>query len=277
MKGNNNFIYVGILCLSISFISCLTMQRRHNPYDDIIYLSEATKKDRNREILQVIIDTIDVVKLKSLKKVTIYEYTRRYSKISLYDVIEMLSQLDSVNQIVIRGEDSIPSNISKLKKLRGLAIVNANFEKVPECLGELRDLQFLQIGYSDRYFIEKRISQLPNSLSQLKELRTFKLFYTGVKSLPTGICDLQNLYLEVKRSKIDSIPNCICNIGGLRGIKEDLIIKLPCADKFRYKEVEAIPMPEPRSEPVSKRKYYVRTFFIEIWSKIYTWWVFNIG
>jgi Leucine-rich repeat (LRR) protein len=213
------------------------MKTERHPSSYVLTLSNATKEDRNKEILVLDIDTIDLVKLKSLKKVHQYHIgdIRNTYPIPLDKVIDMLSQLDCIPYLIFRNVDSLPSNITKLKKLQALAIVNVKVEELPENFVQLNDLQYLQISYSGPTNGHKinRLKKLPNNISKLKNLKALRLENTNLRTLPIEICELNNICLVIKENRMDSLPNCLCNLNVISTYQKNLLEKLPCKDRFK--------------------------------------------
>lgn len=267
-KSSSNLIYYLLLYLLIAFYSCLRIERTYMP-DYWLYLSKATKKDRERKVEQLWIDTFDLVKLKSLKKVDSYNIGKAYSDTPVDKALEMLSQLDSVPHLVLRKIDSMPSNIGKLKGVRAMAIIDANTEVLPESLGQLTALELLQIGYSDLSRCNYKIKSLPDSFSKLQSLLTLQITNTAIKTVPQRLCVLKKLNLSIRENPMDSLPNCICNINMVttRSGGADLLEKLPCAERFRPKpsvlDTAAANIAEP-TPPKPQRKRPIRDFFIDM-------------
>ncbi len=242
MKNKNlKVIYQALFYLSFLYL-CACVTPTYIETDYVVYpLSKVTKKDRNREIVVLIIDTIDLKKLKYLKKIRSYSCGNGNKRASVKAAIEMLSKLDSVPQLDIRYLDSIPSNIVKLKGLRDLAIINADMEELPEFIGQLDQLYLLMVGYSsavgcgDHYSGKHRIKKLPDSFSKLKNLEYLALAGTDITTFPKVLCELKKLsYLDIRRTNIDSIPDCICNTKKtIDSYQDTLLSKLPCKTSMR--------------------------------------------
>ena len=238
MKNKNpNLIYQVLFYLSLFYICACAKVRCTTPENEIWPLSKVTKKDRNREITILLIDTIDIKKLKYLKKVQGYSCGNNYKKASIETAIDMLSQLDSVPHLVIRHLDSIPYNIVKLKGLLNLSIINANMKELPESIGQLISLKSLMIAYSvkNSYGVHS-INKLPDSFSKLENLQYLMLGRTGITTFPMVLCDLKKLqYLDISDTKIDSIPDCICNTKKtIESYQSNLFEKLPCKSSIEH-------------------------------------------
>jgi Leucine-rich repeat (LRR) protein len=83
----------------------------------------------------------------------------------------------------------------------------------PECiLNMTTSLQVLNL--SDGY-----LTQIPESIGQLKQLRIINVAKTGIKTLPTAICELSNLEeLRINGNRIETLPESIGLLKQLRVI-----------------------------------------------------------
>ncbi len=246
MKNTNlKFIYQALFYLSFLCLCACVTPNITTHENEIWPLSKVTKKDRNREISILLIDTIDIKKLKYLKKVQGYSCSKNYRRASVKAAIEMLSQLDSVPHLVIRRLDSIPSNIVKLKGLLNLSLVDANMEDLPESICQFDKLNSLMVGYSfsthsgihgDYYYCEHKINKLPNSFSKLTNLEYLTLSGTAITTFPMLLCDFKKLiYLNISDTAMDSIPDCICNTKKtIESYQSNLFEKLPCKSSIEH-------------------------------------------
>ena len=110
--------------------------------------------------------------------------------------------------------DEIPESFAKLNSLDYLTICSKKGIKNLEILGECKNLEFLDIGISNRV-------EIPNELSNLVNLRRLSFYgykNSPIKSLPKGLENLPNLrqlYLyghafpKFEQTRIkEQLPNC---------------------------------------------------------------------
>ncbi|KAL7615383.1 hypothetical protein Lser_V15G04931 [Lactuca serriola] len=106
---------------------------------------------------------------------------------------------------------SLPQSICTLRSLKNLDLVNCAIEELPEDLGHLESLEWLNLGGT-------RVEHLPNSICMLKNLKTLLLTSCKVlMNLPEDIGMLESLEeLSLAFCKIRDVPSSICKLTHLR-------------------------------------------------------------
>jgi Leucine-rich repeat (LRR) protein len=100
-----------------------------------------------------------------------------------------------------------------MKNLKALRKVSLSaFGKVPEFVGELKDLTELDISHN-------RLNALPDFIENMKKLRTLNLHSTWIRELPEWVGNLKNL-VDLDISNNDIVVNPKNVIKKLHKLKE---------------------------------------------------------
>lgn len=105
-----------------------------------------------------------------------------------------------------------PKEICNLKLLVELCMVNQNIRFIPNCIGELTNLQILNLNYN-------KVGEIPASIGNLKKLEYFYLKRDQgyLSSIPEHIINLQNLkILDLTGNVIKNIPESIKSLKSLK-------------------------------------------------------------
>ncbi|KAJ0837137.1 putative leucine-rich repeat domain superfamily [Helianthus annuus] len=127
-------------------------------------------------------------------------------------LIGNLRNLVSLNLESCRKLKSVPGSICSLQHLRTLDLKNTAIEELPEDLGQLECLEYLDLGFT-------KVKHLPGSICVLKHLKTLSLFDCELlEKLPEDIGQLQSLEeLDLRYCpKLKEIPNNICELKCLK-------------------------------------------------------------
>ncbi|KAJ0794695.1 putative TIR domain, P-loop containing nucleoside triphosphate hydrolase [Helianthus annuus] len=105
---------------------------------------------------------------------------------------------------------SLPGSICSLQRLRVLSPVHCGIEELPEDIGQLECLEWLNLSYS-------KVKHLPDSICKLKNLKTLVLEGCKVLKLPEDVGQIDSLNkLDLRLSKIRDIPSSICKLKHLK-------------------------------------------------------------
>ncbi|XP_016184669.1 putative disease resistance RPP13-like protein 1 [Arachis ipaensis] len=110
--------------------------------------------------------------------------------------------------------------LSQLKYLRALSFKKFPLESVPDSIGELIHLRYLDLSWTD-------IVALPESLSNLYNLQTLKLLgCRKLKMLPVGMKDLVNLrHLDIRVTQLREMPKGMSKLKNLQFLSDYVVGK----------------------------------------------------
>ncbi|XP_020972262.1 putative disease resistance RPP13-like protein 1 isoform X1 [Arachis ipaensis] len=110
--------------------------------------------------------------------------------------------------------------LSHLKYLRALSFNSFPLELVPDSIGELIHLRYLDLSWTD-------IVALPESLGNLYNLQTLKLYScSNLKMLPVGMKDLINLrHLDVRDTPLHEMPKSMSKLKNLQFLSDYVVGK----------------------------------------------------
>ena len=105
--------------------------------------------------------------------------------------------------------NSIPENIGDLTELQYLELNYNKISTIPESIGQLKKLNYLDLSYND-------IESLPDSIGQLESLYELNLSHNKISTIPESIGLLENISMfNVSYNEIFSLPESIGTIGQL--------------------------------------------------------------
>ncbi len=111
--------------------------------------------------------------------------------------------------------DGIPDSIAKLEKLVKL-ILPINGDKIPKPIFSLKKLEYLAIKGD---FNRSRLKYIPESIGNLKNLKSLHISNTIIDTFPESIWKLENLEnLTIQSKKLTSIPKLIGNLKNLQSL-----------------------------------------------------------
>ncbi len=110
------------------------------------------------------------------------------------------------------GVTRIPSAFARLKKLRRLRLSFNDLSKLSDDLGELEELEELDLE-------SNRLTELPAAIGRLRRLRVLKLSGNRLKALPACVGDLAALEeLDVSSNALGTLPEAIGQLQHLRAL-----------------------------------------------------------
>ncbi|XP_021316662.1 disease resistance protein RGA2 [Sorghum bicolor] len=83
--------------------------------------------------------------------------------------------------------DAFSKSLVQLKHLRYLCLDGTDTSKLPEKIGKMKFLQFIDLSNC------KKLVKLPCGIAKLHQLRYISLLYSGINNIPRGFCSLTNL------------------------------------------------------------------------------------
>ncbi|KAL4350837.1 putative disease resistance RPP13-like protein 1 [Arachis hypogaea] len=149
-----------------------------------------------------------------------------------YPISKLLGVCDRVRHtrtfLEINLDSQIPFNmknapcilLSKLKYLRALSFNCYPLESLPDSIGELIHLRYLDLSLTD-------IMTLPDTLCNLYNLQTLKLVGCwSLKALPVGMKDLTNLrYLDIRATDLHEMPEGMSKLTSLQVLSSYVVGK----------------------------------------------------
>ncbi|MBM3207722.1 MAG: hypothetical protein FJZ57_03845, partial [Chlamydiae bacterium] len=128
----------------------------------------------------------------------------------LPDSICDLRVLDRLMIADIPTIENLPDRLGDLTQLEILQITRTEIHSLPESLGNLRNLRHLSCSYS-------RLRGLPESFGNLERVEEIRLNSNQIENLPQSIGNLRSLNtLILTENRLETIPTTICNLGNLR-------------------------------------------------------------
>jgi Leucine-rich repeat (LRR) protein len=109
-----------------------------------------------------------------------------------------------------KGMTHLPDNFCKLTNLKHLKLEMNEIEALPEEIGELTQLETLELWTN-------KLTKLPDSMGQLSNLKYLDLKSNLLEALPESLYNLENLVkLDLWRNKLESLSS---KIGGLKKLE----------------------------------------------------------
>lgn len=183
-------------------------------YDTLMELFEILFKNRSFPIMEVLLDYIDVGKIKIESKQVI---ELKIHNLELQEFPKKILKFNFLKILSLRNNKlkKIPKNIDKLKYLKVLRLGNNELQALPDSIYNLKNLEKLWL---DR----NKINCLPENIGNLKELKKLVLTKNFLKRLPNSICKLQKLEsLLLFDNSLNELPECFSELKSLEYIHLD--------------------------------------------------------
>ncbi len=98
---------------------------------------------------------------------------------------------------------TFPTEVFNFPNVRELWLGMRDFKAVPETIAQLKELRSLD-------FQNGGLERLPDNIGELKHLEELTLLFSSVERLPLSICELSNLKnLHLGGTKIRVLPDCL--------------------------------------------------------------------
>ena len=140
---------------------------------------------------------------------------------------EWLKGLQNINGFILIGTltDGFMEEIICFKQIQELLLLNAKISVLPPSIGDIAEL-------CDLYIYDSQIASLkfPDTIGQLKKLRTFVAYGTTINELPDTIGNLDSLeVLDINSTAVRELPDSIGKLRNLQtlDISDTLIQRLP--------------------------------------------------
>jgi Leucine-rich repeat (LRR) protein len=163
----------------------------------------------------------EIGQLKSLITLTLGKGPSGESRTSMADLGELISlpaeitQLSSLEWLALGGNrklGSVPSELGKLARLKGLGLSDMQLKSLPESLGQCHKLRRLDISGN-------QLTSLPESLGQLRRLEKLYLGNNRLTSLPESLGQLTRLEdMNIENNQLASLPEWPGHLTQLRSL-----------------------------------------------------------
>lgn len=166
-------------------------------------LSKKFRLDDTRENLEEVQTSITISRRKVIKLQIV--------GCKLKDLPECIKKLKYLKHLYLNGNDfvTLPEWIGEIKNLESLDVSSCELESIPEAIGKLSCLNNLFL--SNNYF-----QKLPNILLNLKNLEILTLNENEISYLPNSIDSLKNLKLfNVVGNPLKTLPKSLLNLKSL--------------------------------------------------------------
>ncbi|XP_057431383.1 putative disease resistance RPP13-like protein 1 [Lotus japonicus] len=157
-------------------------------------------EERTRHLSHVISHSSSYVNLKDVSKA---------------NRLHTFLQIRTIGTSIDMFNDMPNDLLTKLRCLRELSLVGAYFYSLPDSIGELKHLRYLEVS-------DTEIMRLPESICSLHNLQTLKLVGCyKLSELPTDIHKLVNLrYLDIRDTCLKWMPLQISELKNLQGLSD---------------------------------------------------------
>lgn len=177
-----------------------------------IYLKELI----SRNLLQVVKhDSFirpKICKLHDLMWELARSISERENFLSICSAEELEKDKIRARRLSVQNADGTLKMSGDLTHVRSFSMFNCRGESslLDDLLSRFRLLRVLELK-------EAKVDSLPNELGKLFNLRYLNLSGTGIKELPTSVNRLRNLQtLDIRRTKVNILPNGITELHNLR-------------------------------------------------------------
>ena len=138
--------------------------------------------------------------------------------------VEEMNTVLNNNSKKVRNVKYIPEDIGKLYQLQDLLITKTSISTIPDTIGYLSKLVILRMNYN------MNLTQLPDSMQYLLQIRHLILYSNAICELPKHIGNCSNLETIIMRSNnLTALPESIGDLTKLRMLvlSDNHITQLP--------------------------------------------------
>ncbi|MFX0065985.1 MAG: leucine-rich repeat domain-containing protein [Candidatus Hermodarchaeota archaeon] len=141
------------------------------------------------------------------------------------EILEITFTFPKLRSLILSANDleNLPETIGQLQSLEYLELDFNCLQTLPDSIGQLHNLRILSVHSNN-------LQSLPNSIGQLHNLKRLYLNTNQLKSLPSDIGQLKSLeYLNLEENQLNSVPESIGMLQNLQTLN------------LRYNRLKSIP------------------------------------
>lgn len=126
-----------------------------------------------------------------------------------------IGYLKSITELYVAkcGVEELPDEVLQCKKLKRLYVGKLySLKKLPESIGELQELEYINVALTP-------IEELPDSIGELKNLKFLNASSTNISTVPESIGNCENLIiLDLHSTEITKIPDSVTKLTNLKSL-----------------------------------------------------------
>jgi Leucine-rich repeat (LRR) protein len=189
-----------------SVIRCSIVSKLFKKISDMQYL-RLMNNDYDNILIEFLIENSDKQSYITCYELNIFSKNISASMTNIFFV----NRMENSRTLIFK----IPQSIGQLRNLQNLVLTSNRITKIPKSIGQLYKLREINLA-------NNQIAKIPKSMSQLSNLRTLILSNNKITKISEAICQLSNLReLWLDFNQITSVPDSITNLWSLQRLHLD--------------------------------------------------------